>query len=122
MLHQHQHQHQAPTAHACSLTTHTDKHHYHRPRCRLLDFTITDDNGVAQPLSNLELVKEPLYFSGVVHPVEGAISKAAGRRVAQSGQLRGWRVHFTGPEMQVGGWVCSGGRRLCAIMALQGIW
>ncbi len=55
-----------------------------------------------QPLSNLELVKAPLYFSGVVHPVEGAISKAAGRRLAQSGQLKGWRVVFTGPELQVG--------------------
>ena len=50
--------------------THTHTMLAHVP-CRLLDFAISDEAGVAQPLSNLELVKAPLYFSGVVHPVDG---------------------------------------------------
>ncbi len=89
------------TSTQCKHASRASAHSPASAACRLLDFVVSDENGVAQPLSNLDLVKGPLYFSGMVHPAEGAISKSGGRRLAQSGQLRGWRVHFTGPELQV---------------------
>ena len=59
---------------------------------RVTDFSIVDDAGVAEPIEALQFSSKQLFLCGVIHPAEGPISKATGRRVERLGPLKSFSL------------------------------